>query len=391
MQEFNPQNIISILKNFLPENTDSLALHEPHFSGNEWDYVKSCLDTGWVSSVGKFVDRFELDLAEFTGAKHATIVANGTAALHIIYLLANIRRNDEVLVPTLTFVATCNALNYCGAIPHFVDVDEITLGVNPKKLEDYLQNIAEIKKNVCVNKFTGRPIKALVVMHTFGHPADLDAITEVCNRYHIKLIEDAAEALGSSYKGKHVGYAGLAGALSFNGNKIITTGGGGAILTDDSDFAKKAKYITTTAKQPHDFLYFHDQIGYNYRMPNINAALGCAQLEQMPNFLLKKRNLAKQYEKLFANIEGISFFSEPKFAKSNYWLNTILLDEKYSMQRDDILELAHTNGIKVRPAWTLMHKLPMFANCPHMDLSTACHLEQRIINIPSSVFLNNYF
>jgi len=348
MQNFDPQNIVEILKGFMPKNMDCLALHEPHFAGNEWDYVKSCLDSGWVSSAGKFVDRFEKDLADFTGAKHAIVVANGTAALHAIYLLANICANDEVLVPTLTFVATCNALAYCGAIPHF---------------------------------------KALVVMHTFGHPVDLDPIVEICSRYHIKLIEDAAEALGSLYKGKHVGHTGLAGALSFNGNKIITAGGGGAILTNDAKFAKRAKHITTTAKQPHDFLYVHDEIGYNYRMPNINAALGCAQLEQISNILSSKRNLAKQYEKLFANIEGISFFAEPSFAKSNYWLNTLLLNDEHCMQRDNVLRLANSSGIKIRPIWTLMHKLPMFADCPRMDLSTACDLEQRIINIPSSVFL----
>jgi len=387
MQNFDPQNIVEILKGFMPKNMDCLALHEPHFAGNEWDYVKSCLDSGWVSSAGKFVDRFEKDLADFTGAKHAIVVANGTAALHAIYLLANICANDEVLVPTLTFVATCNALAYCGAIPHFVDVDKTTLGVDPKKLEDYLQNITEIKNNVCINKFTQRPIKALVVMHTFGHPVDLDPIVEICSRYHIKLIEDAAEALGSLYKGKHVGHTGLAGALSFNGNKIITAGGGGAILTNDAKFAKRAKHITTTAKQPHDFLYVHDEIGYNYRMPNINAALGCAQLEQISNILSSKRNLAKQYEKLFANIEGISFFAEPSFAKSNYWLNTLLLNDEHCMQRDNVLRLANSSGIKIRPIWTLMHKLPMFADCPRMDLSTACDLEQRIINIPSSVFL----
>jgi len=387
MQDFSPQNIIEILKTYMPKNMDSIALHEPYLAGNEWDYVKSCLDTGWVSSAGNFVDRFEKDLADFTGTKYAVAVANGTAALHTIYLLAGISTNDEVLVPTLTFVATCNALAYCEAIPHFVDVNNTTLGIDPEKLEDYLKDIAKIKQNICVNKFTQRPIKALVVTHTFGHPADLDSILAICNRYHIKLIEDAAEALGSLYKGKHVGHAGLAGALSFNGNKIITTGGGGAILTDDLELAKQAKHITTTAKQPHAFLYFHDRVGYNYRMPNINAALGCAQLEQIQTFLSSKRNLAKQYKKSWQDIEGISFFVEPEFATSNYWLNTLLLDNKYYTQRDTILKLAHTNGIKARPVWTLMHKLPMYASCPRMALNTAENLEQSAINIPSSVFL----
>lgn len=377
--------IFCIIKNSISKTEGLCALHEPIFLGNEWQYVKECLDTGWVSSVGKYVDRFEKDLADYTGAKHAVVTVNGTAALHICYLLAGVQPNDEVLVPALTFVATCNALQYCHAIPHFIDSENKYLGIDVDQLKAYLKTIAEIKNDVCYNKITQRPIRALCVMHTFGHPVDLDPLLELAEQYHLNLIEDAAEALGSFYKGKHVGHHGLVGALSFNGNKIITTGGGGAILTNDTDIAKKAKHITTTAKIPHPYLYHHDEVGYNYRLPNINAALGCAQLERLDYFLNMKRKLAQSYAKAFSKIKEVRFLSEPEYAKSNYWLNAILVDNKE--QRDVLLQQLNQEKIGARPVWELMHQLSMYQQAPRMDLSNAEKIAHRLINIPSSVIL----
>lgn len=367
----------------------SIALHEPYFGGNEWTYVKECIDTGWVSSVGKFVDKFEFDLAEFTGAKHAIATVNGTAALHISYLLADIKPGDEVLVPTLTFVGTINPLSYCGAFPHFIDSEDKSLGINCAILDDYLEGISFQKRKNCFNRITGRPIKALCVMHTLGHPVDLDPLVELCHKFNIKLIEDAAEALGSYYKGIHVGHRGLLGALSFNGNKIITTGGGGAILTNDPELAKHAKHITTTAKLPHPWLFEHDQVGYNYRLPNLNAALGCAQLEQLPQFLNIKRLLAEKYQNSFENLPGIKFIKEPNYAKSNYWLNSLLLDDQYANLRDDLLSLMNKNGLMGRPLWNLQHTLPMYKNSPRMPLPVAENLQKRLVKIPSSVYLGD--
>lgn len=365
-----------------------IPLHEPVFSGNEWTYVKDCLDTGWVSSVGEYVDRFEKELADFVGAKRAVAVVNGTAALHIALLLAGVEHNDEVLVPALTFVATANAVSYCGAIPHFIDIEERTLGVDPLKLRTYLKENTEIKEDGCYNKETRRRIKAVVPMHTFGHPVDLDALADVCEEFKIELVEDAAESLGSYYKGKHTGNFGKISAFSFNGNKIITTGGGGAIVTNDEELAEKAKHLTTTAKVPHRWEYIHDEVGYNYRMPNINAALGVAQLEQLPTFIEKKRQLAIKYAKGFQGISNVSFFKEPEFAKSNYWLQTILLSDETTDFRDKVLEALNATGLMSRPAWTLMHKLPMYKQCPKMDLSVAERMERQVVNIPSGVMVS---
>ncbi len=333
-QEFDLNAILNTLKSVLPKEKDFIALHEPFFGGNEWNYVKECIDSGWVSSVGQYVNRFEDALAEFTGVKYAVATVNGTAALHISLKLAGVEPNDEVLIPDMTFVATANALNYLGAIPHFVDISETTLGLDPYKLDDYLKEIVNVRNDGSINKFTGRRIKAVVPMHAFGHPVDLDPLIEVCIKYQLELIEDAAESLGSYYKGRHTGNWGKISALSFNGNKVVTTGGGGAILTNDINIAKQAKHITTTAKLPHKWNFNHDQVGYNYRLPNINAALGCAQLEQLPTFLEKKRSLAEQYQRAFNLIKGITFFTEPEFAKSNYWLNVLLLDRENSHYRD---------------------------------------------------------
>jgi perosamine synthetase len=377
---------LAALHQVLPSKP-SLPLHEPVFAGNEWNYVKECLDTGWVSSVGKFVDRFEQQLAEYTGVKRAVAVVNGTAALHVCLRLVGVRQDDEVLIPALTFIATANAVSYCGAIPHFVDSEERTLGIDPVKLDGYLAEIAEQRSEGCYNRLTGRRIKAVVPMHAFGHPVDLDALLEVCARYRLELVEDAAESLGSFYKGRHTGNLGKISALSFNGNKVITTGGGGALLTNDEELGKFAKHLTTTAKVPHKWLFNHDQIGYNYRLPNLNAALGCAQLEQLPGFLAAKRQLADAYRSAFADIAGVRFFTEPAQSRSNYWLNVLLLDKPFAALRDDLLEATNAEGLMTRPAWTLMHRLPMYQQCPRMPLPIAEDLESRLINIPSSANL----
>ncbi|MDP2761525.1 MAG: LegC family aminotransferase [Sideroxyarcus sp.] len=388
MSSLNQAAIIDALRTVLPAGGAPIPLHEPSFKGNEWEYVKECLDTGWVSSVGKFVDRFEQELADYTGVKRAVAVVNGTAALHVCLKLVGVEQGDEILIPTLTFIATANAVSYCGAIPHFVDSDETTLGLDPQKLELHLKEIAEIRPEGCFNKKTGHRIKAVLPMHTFGHPVDLDPLVEVCRRYQLELVEDAAESLGSFYKGRHTGNWGKVSALSFNGNKIITTGGGGAILTNDEQLGKLAKHLTTTARVPHKWSFIHDQIGYNYRLPNINAALGCAQLEQLPGFLEIKRKLAENYRQAFAGIDGIRFFTEPSFAQSNYWLNVLLLDKDFAAQRDSLLDATNSQGIMTRPAWILMHELEVYKSCPKMDsLNVAEDIERCLINIPSSTKL----
>lgn len=378
------QEVAAVMGGLFPKGAN---LHEPSFKGHEWDYVKECLDTGWVSSVGKFVDRFEADLAAYTGVKRAVVVANGTAALQICLKLAGVEAKDEVLMPALTFVATANAAAYLGAVPHFVDCDEASMGLDPVKLEDYLKSIGKIQAGALINTRTGRKIKALMPMHTFGHPVDLDPLVEICNRYHLTLIEDAAESLGSFYKGRHTGNWGKVSALSFNGNKIVTTGGGGAILTNDEALGKLAKHLTTTAKVPHRWDFFHDQLGYNYRMPNLNAALGCAQLEQLPRFIEKKRALHDRYVKAFSALKGLKVFSELSYGKSNYWLNALVLEKESAFERDAILAHCHERSIMARPAWILMNELPMYKDCPKMDLSESVSLLSRIVSIPSSEFL----
>lgn len=361
-----------------------VALHEPSFVGNEWLYLKECLDSTFVSSVGKFVDRFEVELATFTGAKYAVAVVNGTAALHIALKLAGVKADDEVLIPALTFVATANAVTYCGATPHFVDSEERTLGVDAVKLRDYLTSHTEQRAGQCVNRATGRVIRAIVPMHVFGHPVDLDELLAVAHDFNLALVEDAAESLGSYYHGQHTGTFGLMGTLSFNGNKTITTGGGGAILTNDPELAHHAKHLTTTAKVPHDWEYRHDEIGYNYRMPNLNAALGCAQLEQLPTMLVAKRGLFQRYQEAFAPVVGVKLMAEPEQCQSNYWLQTLLLGAEQANQRDPILKVTNDAGFMTRPAWILMHELTPFKDCPRMDLAVAQSLSQRLINIPSS-------
>lgn len=361
-----------------------LVLHEPRFRGNEWIYLKDCLDSTFVSSVGKFVDRFEDDLAAFTGAKRAVAVVNGTAALHVSLLLAGVEAGDEVLLPALTFIATANAVAYCQATPHFVDSEEHSLGMDAVALREYLSNITEIRNGQCVNRKTGRIIRAMVPMHTFGHPVDINALLAIAHDFHLQLIEDAAESLGSTLGGQHTGTFGLMGTLSFNGNKTITTGGGGAILTNDVELGKRAKHITTTAKLPHRWNFVHDEVGFNYRLPNLNAAMGCAQLEQLPGFLRDKRRLFEQYQTAFANVPGVHLVAEPAGCNSNYWLQTLLLDAAQADQRDAVLAATNDAGLMTRPIWALMNRLPMYANAPKAPLSVAESLERRVINIPSS-------
>jgi aminotransferase in exopolysaccharide biosynthesis len=309
---------------------------------------------------------------------------NGTAALHIALKLAGVKPDDEVLIPSLTFVATANAVTYCGALPHFIDSETRTLGVDAAKLRDHLASQTEQRSGQCVNRATGRVIRAIVPMHTFGHPVDLDGLLAVVHDFNLTLVEDAAESLGSHYHGQHTGTFGLMGTLSFNGNKTITTGGGGAILTNNSELARHAKHLTTTAKLTHAWEYRHDEIGYNYRLPNLNAALGCAQLEQLPVMIAAKRELFQRYQAAFAPISSVELMAEPAQCQSNYWLQTLLLDVKESSQRDPILKATYDAGFMTRPVWILMHELTSFKDCSRMDLACAQSLSQRLINIPSS-------
>lgn len=359
-------------------------LHEPSFEGNEWLYLKECLDSTFVSSVGKYVDQFESDLASYTGAKYAISVVNGTAALHIALKLSGVQAGDEVLIPAMTFIATANAVTYCNASPHFVDSEEQTFGIDTLKLREYLLSNTSQHSGQCINEKTGRVIRALVPMHTFGHPSDIEGLLSIAHDFNIILVEDAAESLGSFYHGQHTGTFGLFGTLSFNGNKTITTGGGGAILTNNESLAKHAKHITTTSKIPHPWEFLHDEVGYNYRMPNINAALGCAQLEQLPAKLAAKRYLFGEYHDAFAEIKGVTLFKEPQNCQSNYWLQCLVLDENESENRNLILELTNKAGIMTRPVWMLLNELIPFKGLPSMNLSSAYSLASRIINIPSS-------
>lgn len=364
--------------------TAPAALHEPEFAGNEWAYVKECLDTGWVSTAGRFVERFEGMLTEFTGARHAIATVNGTAALHAALMVAGVEAGDEVMVPALTFVATANAVAHAGAVPHFVEVEAATLGLDAKALRRRLERIGEQRGGSLINTETGRPIRAIVCMHTFGHPSDLSGLLAVCADFGLPLVEDAAESLGSYYGERHTGTFGRLGVLSFNGNKTVTTGGGGAILTDDDDLARTAGHLTTTAKLPHAWAFDHDRVGYNYRLPNINAALGCAQLEQLPGFIARKRRLAQAYERAFAGLAGVRTIAEPAGTRSNFWLNALLLDEDDEKLRDAVLAACHAAGVGARPAWTPMHRLPMYRSAPRDDLSLTESLCRRLINLPSS-------
>lgn len=379
--------VLAAVRAALPDSSKPVPLHAPEFRGHEWDYLKDCLDTGWVSSVGAYVDRFERDLQSFTGIAHAVAVSNGTAALEVCYRLAGVGPGDEVLTPTLSFIATANAITYRGAVPHFLDGEPWTLGVDPVRLDTYLGEIARIEGGVCINTLTRRPIRALTIMHVFGHPGDVEALAALAARWKLVLIEDAAEALGSRWKGRHMGGFGRLAALSFNGNKIVTTGGGGAVLTDDPELAKRAKHLTTTAKQPHRWAFDHDEVGWNYRMPNLNAALGCAQLEQLPGMLARKARLAAHYAQAFHGLDGAHMMTPREGAVVNHWLNALILDRPDRALRDQVLEVLNDAGYHARPLWTLMHRLPMYADCPSDALPVAEALENQVINLPSSAVL----
>ena len=379
------KKILDILKNTLGNRR--CGLHEPIFAGNEKDYLNDCINSTFVSSVGKYVDKFEKELAIYTGAKRAIAVSNGTSALQISLKLAGVDEGDEVLVPSLTFVGTVNAILYSGAIPHFIDSEKETLGADPKSLISWLKKSTEQTSQGCINRKTRRRIKGLVPVHIFGHPCKLDDLLSIANDHNLAVVEDAAEGLGSFYYGKHVGTFGKLGILSFNGNKIITTGGGGAILTNDDVLADQAKHLTTTAKVPHKWKYVHDRVGYNFRMPNLNAALGLAQLEQLDTFILSKRKLYEVYEKEFKKVKDIKLIKEPKGCKSNYWLQTILLNQSIFDKQDIILESINNHNFMVRPSWTLIHKLLPYKKFPRAPIKTSLFLEKGIINLPSSAGL----
>ena len=375
--------IISFIKSIY-NNKKYIPLHEPRFIGNEKKYLNECIDSTFVSSVGKFVDKFEKEIANYTGSKYAVATNSGTSALHISLLVSGISKDTEVITQSLNFIASCNAISYCNAKPVFIDVDKETMGLSPTALKKFLEKETSFKNGYCINNGTGKVIKACIPMHTYGHPCKIDQIKKICDSYNIILIEDAAESVGSKYKQTYTGRFGHLGIFSFNGNKTITSGGGGCILTDNEILAKEAKHLTTTAKVPHDWDFYHDNLGYNYRMPNLNAALLMAQLENLNNFIINKRELAKNYHTFFKSIE-YNFFIEPKNCKSNYWLNSLILKDK--IQKNKFLNDTNSNGVMTRPIWTLMNRLPMYQNCQHDKLENSIWLDERIVNIPSSVTL----
>ncbi len=376
--------ILGALKSVLGTPESMIPLHEPEFRGNEAQYVHDCVESGWVSSVGEYVTRLEDDLAARFDVPRAVATNNGTAALHICLLVAGVEPGDHVLLPTLTFVATANAVSYTGATPHFVDAESRTLGVDAAKLREYLGTAARLESGKLFDRATGARIRALVVTHIFGHPAELDALRELAEEFCLVLVEDAAESIGSLYRGAPTGRHGAVAAVSFNGNKLVTTGGGGAVLTTSKELGERAKHLTTTARVPHRWGYMHDEVGYNYRLPNLNAAMGCAQLERLDDMLVRKRTLAERYRDAFAGVEGVTFLEEPEGAQSNYWLNAIVLAEAHVGHRDELLDVLNSAHYMSRPLWTLMHRLEMYADCPRMDTSAAEALEGSTINIPSS-------
>ncbi|AAO09314.1 TPA: LegC family aminotransferase [Vibrio vulnificus] len=363
------------------QTQDFIPLHAPTFAGNEKAYVMETIDSTFVSSVGKFVDEFERKMEAFTGTPKAVATVNGTAALHAALYMAGVERGDLVITQALTFVATCNALYHMGAEPIFVDVSPVSLGLCPKAMSAFLEDNAQVTEAGCIHKQTGRRIKAVVPMHTFGHPVELDELVAVCLKWNISLVEDAAESLGSFYKGKHTGTIGDFGAVSFNGNKIITTGGGGMVLCGSEEAGRRTKHVTTTAKVPHPYEFFHDEPGFNYRMPNLNAALGCAQMEVLEHYLAQKRQLAHQYQAFFASSD-VTFVVEPEYAQSNYWLNAIICAD--AQQRNELLEQTNAAGVMTRPIWQLMHRLPMFEQALRGDLTHSEFIEAHLINLPST-------
>jgi len=361
-----------------------VPLHAPTFTARDAELVQDCLASTFVSSVGQYVDRFEAALAAYTGSAHAIAVVNGTAALQVALTLAGVQRDDEVLIPALSFVATANAVAHCGAVPHFVDSSVQTLGMDPEALERYLSGVVQLTPDGARNRLTGRRIAAVVPMHTFGHPVEMVRLVEVAAQFRLVVVEDAAESLGSTHRGQHAGTFGQLATLSFNGNKIVTTGGGGAILTSDPTLAQRAKYLTTTAKRPHRWAFEHDAIAWNFRLPNLNAALGCAQMERLPALVARKRELARRYQDALDGCDGVTFMREPEDTCSNYWLNTVMLQTAEAGERELVLQATNDAGYQCRPVWRLLHTLPMFAQCPRADLPVANRLEATLINLPSS-------
>lgn len=376
--------VISFIRKTYSTPTEFIPLHEPRFIGNEKKYVMDAIDSTFVSSVGKYVDQFEEMIKKYTGAKYAIAVVNGTAALHMSLILAGVKRDELVITQALSFIATCNAISYIGAEPVFIDIDPKTLGLSAESLKNFLKNV-ELIDGIAIHKPSGKKVAACIPMHTFGFPVEIDTIIELCNQFNIPVIEDAAESIGSTYKNKHTGTFGLLGTYSFNGNKTITCGGGGIIVTNNDEIGKLAKHLTTQAKVPHRWEYVHDHIGYNYRCPNLNAALACAQLEKLEEFIENKRNTSNEYKDFFSEIDDIEYLVEPKNSKSNYWLHAVLL--KNREERDVFLEKMNDNGVMSRPIWALMNKLPMFKHCIHDGLKNSLEIESRLVNIPSSVTL----
>ncbi len=379
--------ILDAVDAVLADATRPVELHEPRFGARERELVLDCIDTGWVSTAGKYVGQFEQMVARATGVRHAIAIVNGTAALHAALLVEGVKPNDEVIVPSITFVATANAVSHTGAVPHLVDSSWETLGLDPAALERHLQEIAISRGGETVNRQSGRVIRAIVPVHIFGHPVDMAPLLAVAAKYGLVVVEDATESLGSTWQGRTCGSLGHSAVLSFNGNKIITTGGGGMILTGDDDYARRARHFTTTAKKAHAWSFDHDEVGYNYRLPNINAALGCAQMEKLPEFLAAKRRLAERYLEVFDGVAGARIFREPAGARGNYWLNTLILDGEVAPERDRLLAELHAHGVRSRPLWTPMHLLPMYRECPRARLDVAEDMHARCINLPSSPFL----
>lgn len=378
------ENIVRFVKEQFPA-LDFIPLHAPVFNGNEKRYLIDAIDSTFVSSVGSYVNRFEEMMCTITGAHHAVAIVNGTNALHVALLLADVKRDDEVLSQSLTFIATCNAISYIDAKPVFIDIDLDTLGMSPASLSGFLEKNVELRDDgFSYNKQTGRRVKACVPMHTFGFPCRIDEICDICRKYNILVIEDAAESIGSYYKGKHTGIFGQTGTFSFNGNKTVTCGGGGALVTNDATLAKRAKHLTTQAKVPHPWAFIHDSIGYNYRMPNLNAALACAQLEQLETFVENKRQLAEKYAAFFKGID-VQYVNENENVKANFWLNAILFNDV--IERDHFLAYSNDKGVMARPVWELMHRLPMFENSVKAEMPNSVWIADRLVNIPSSIRL----
>jgi perosamine synthetase len=381
------QPILDAIDSVLGGVAPPIELHEPRFGERERQLVLDCIDTNWVSSAGKYVTRFEEMVASATGSRHAIATVNGTAALHAALVLEGVQRDDEVLLPAVTFVATANAISHAGAVPHFVDSTWDTFGLDPAALDAHLSQISARRGDTWVNKHTGRRLRAVVPVHVFGHPVDMDTLCAVAAKYDLVIVEDATESLGSTWKGQGCGTFGRSAVLSFNGNKIVTTGGGGMILTDDDNLARHARHFTSTAKKSHVWAFDHDEVAYNYRLPNLNAALGCAQMERLPALIEAKRELAKRYLRAFSDSPWARVYREPKGARSNYWLNTLVLQREHASERERLLSALYERGIRARPLWTPMHLLPMYRDCPRAPLNVAEDMYARCINLPSSPFL----